>query len=93
MIRPRQKSRPHGDVAEQGTPDTTSRPHHALSLTAWNVASAQGLDGLFLHMRLRSGSIQENHDDFLPDGRYLNALASGSRSEADDGPATLRESV
>jgi hypothetical protein len=46
-------------------------------------ASAQGLDGLFLQMTMRSGRIEESHYYFLPDGRYLNGVPEGGLSAAD----------
>jgi hypothetical protein len=47
------------------------------------VASAQGLDGLFLQMKFAFGSFQENHYFFTPDGRYLAGVPEGGLTAAD----------
>ena len=54
----------------------------ALFFIGCGVASAQGLDGLFLQMTMRSGTIQENHYFFLSDGRYLNGVPEGGLTAA-----------
>jgi hypothetical protein len=46
------------------------------------VASAQGLDGLFLEMTMRTGRIETNHYFYLPDGRYLNGVPEGALTAA-----------
>jgi len=45
-------------------------------------ASAQGMDGLFLEMTMRTGRIETNHYYFLPDGRYLNGVPEGGLTVA-----------
>ena len=56
----------------------------AAAALLWSgVASAQGLDGLFLQMTMRSGRIEESHYYFLPDGRYLNGVPEGGLTAAD----------
>jgi hypothetical protein len=54
-----------------------------LACVGHGFASAQGLDGLFLQMTMRSGRIEENHYFFLPDGRYLNGVPDGGLTPAD----------
>ena len=54
----------------------------AIVFIGYQVAFAQGLDGLFLQMTMRSGTIQENHYFFLADGRYLNGVPEGGLTAA-----------
>jgi hypothetical protein len=53
-----------------------------VALFAPSLASAQGLDGLYLQMKLAFGNFQENHYFFLPDGRYLNDVPDGELTPA-----------
>ncbi|HZO54207.1 MAG TPA: hypothetical protein VFB63_15955 [Bryobacteraceae bacterium] len=47
-----------------------------------SLASAQGLDGLYLQMKFAFGNFQENHYFFLPDGRYLTEVPDGDLTAA-----------
>jgi len=51
-------------------------------LVACGSAAAQGVDGLFLEMTMRTGRIETNHYYFLPDGRYLNGVPEGGLTVA-----------
>jgi hypothetical protein len=46
------------------------------------LASAQGLDGLFLQMKFAFGNFQESHYFFLPDGRYVSGVPDGELTAA-----------
>jgi hypothetical protein len=48
-----------------------------IAVVAPSMASAQGLDGLFLQMKFAFGNFQEKHYFFLPDGRYLTDVPDG----------------
>jgi hypothetical protein len=53
-----------------------------IALVAPSIASAQGLDGLFLQMKFAFGNFQEKHYYFLPDGRYLTDVPDGELTAA-----------
>ena len=48
-----------------------------VAVVAPTIASAQGLDGLFLQMKFAFGNFQEKHYFFLPDGRYVTDVPDG----------------
>ena len=52
-------------------------------LLSASLASAQGLDGLFLQMKFAFGNFQETHYFFTPDGQYLKDVPEGGLSVAD----------